>query len=389
MGKMVLITVASVSLTGALMLLNMKQSTTAAERQIHQYRGKQDARNAARAGYARIRRYVWERWSQGEIVFEDTLGGTYAGGTYEARVVSTDTAGRAEAEVTVDGRFAQTRPPQSHAIDVVFSTPTQASVPKALQYAMMSDGSLQLSGNATIESDSGHVNSDVHTNQNLAVSGAPNSVEGFGTYSGSKVFSPPGSESSIFDPNTNPDGDTAVRQSAEIDVPTFNPDDYEADAHQRTGTVNWTGTEVVDFTTLGAGVGTEENPAIWYVDGGLNVSGSVEVRGYGVMVVTGSINVSGGAATSQAATPPGWLGLYADGSINMSGNTQIHGQLFANGSVSVSGTPEIHGSVTSGGTIQMSGTPDLSYRRADPALTQPIWGGSQVEELEVAAYSEW
>lgn len=371
------------------MLMSMKRSTTAAERQIYQYRAKEQARRAAGAGYVRSQRHVWEKWSQGEFEFEDTLTGAYESGTYEARVVGEDTTTRAEAEVEVVGRFDQTNPGQSHTLDATFSTPTLAAVPKALQYAIMADGDLELNGTALIESDSSHVNADVHTNRGLEVSGLPNAVDGFGTYTGSKSFSPIGSESSIFSPNANPEGESAVQQSGEVEVPSFDPAEHAGDADQSTSTVDWDGTEVVDFSSLGSDAGTEDNPAIWYVDGDLNVSGSVEVQGYGIMVVTGSITVSGGAATSQASSPAGWMGLYADGDIDISDNTEIHGQLFANGDVSISGTPEIHGSVTSRGRTTVNGTPDLDYRRADPALTQPIWGGSEATGLQVDAYSEW
>lgn len=389
MGKLILIAVTAASLTGAIMLHSMHGSTTAAEREINKYRSKEHARNAAKAAYARAKRYVWSKWSTGQIEFEETLAGTYEPATYEAEIVSRDTANRARADITITGQFDHVRVGNTHEIDAVFESPTLGSVPKALQYAIMTDGSLDLSGTMSITSDSAALNADVHTNQELGISGAPNSVDGFGTYTGSKAFSPPWAESTIFQPNTNPDGESSVQQTGAVDVPSFNPADYTSKAHKTTGDIDWSGTKVVDFTTLGPGLGTEQNPAIWYVNGDVDISGAVTVKGYGLFVVTGAVHISGGATTSQASVPPGWMGLYADGDINISGNTQIHGQLFNNGNVSISGTPHIYGNVTSGGETSVSGTPDLVYKPADPALTTPIWGGNKVTGLMVDAYTEW
>ena len=237
--------------------------------------------------------------------------------------------------------------------------------PPAFNYAVYSNGNLQLSGNAEIQSENDAWNANVHTNGNMQLSGNPE-IEGFVTYV--NQFQQSGNPE--IQPNQNPDNLPVTSQISQVPVPTFNPDDYKSIATQTyTGNFNKSNGTVT--------LGTAQNPAIIYVGGNLNWSGNVTVTGYGIIVVKGNSQMSGNVTFQTQDPNKSTFSLYTVGNIQMSGNSDIYGQYLSLANIQMSGNGELKGSLAAGGQVQMSGNGEVEYIPANASLTAPIFGNGQ------------
>ncbi len=237
--------------------------------------------------------------------------------------------------------------------------------PPAFNYAVYSNGNLQLSGNAEIQSENDAWNANVHTNGNMQLSGNPE-IEGFVTYV--NQFQQSGNPE--IQPNQNPDNLPVTSQISQVPVPTFNPDDYMSIATQTyTGNFNKSSGTVT--------LGTAQNPAIIYVGGNLNWSGNVTVTGYGIIVVKGNSQMSGNVTFQTQDPNKSTFSLYTVGNIQMSGNSDMYGQYLSLANIQMSGNGELKGSLAAGGQVQMSGNGEVEYIPANASLTAPIFGNGQ------------
>lgn len=237
--------------------------------------------------------------------------------------------------------------------------------PPAFNYAVYSNGDLQLSGNAEIQSENDAWNANVHTNGNMQLSGNPE-IEGFVTYVNN--YSQSGHPE--IQPNLNPNNLPVTSQVSSVPVPTFNPDDYQSIATQTyTGNFNKSSGTVT--------LGTAQNPAIVYVGGNLNWSGNVTVTGYGIIVVKGNSQMSGNVTFQTQDPNKSTFSLYTVGNIQMSGNSDMYGQYLSLANIQMSGNGELKGSLAAGGQVQLSGNGEIEYIPANAALTAPIFGNGQ------------
>lgn len=238
--------------------------------------------------------------------------------------------------------------------------------PPAFQYAVFSNGNLQLSGNTSIESENHAYNANVHSNGNVQLSGNPE-VTGFVTYSGQ--YSQSGHPQ--ITPNQNPNNLPVKSQTSQVQVPTFNPADYQGIAQQTyPGNFNIAGNQTVTL-------GTAQSPKIIYVGGNLNWSGNVTITGYGIIVVQGNSQISGNVHFQTVDQNQSTFGLYTVGNIQMSGNSDMYGQYLSLHNIQVSGNGEIKGSLAAGDQVQMSGNGEVEYVPANADLTSPIFGSGQ------------
>lgn len=238
--------------------------------------------------------------------------------------------------------------------------------PPAFNYAVFSNGNLQLSGNADIQAENHAWNANVHTNGNMQLSGNPE-IDGFVTYVNN--FSQSGHPQ--IQPNQNPNHLPVTSQISPVQVPTFNPDNYISIAQQTYyGDFNLNGNQSVTL-------GTAQNPKIIYVGGNLNWSGNVTVTGYGIIVVKGNAQMSGNVTFQTQDPNKSTFSLYTVGNIQMSGNSDMYGQYLSLANIQMSGNGELKGTLAAGGQVQMSGNGEIEYVPANASLTSPIFGSGQ------------
>ncbi len=251
--------------------------------------------------------------------------------------------------------------------------------PPAFRYAVFSNGNLQLSGNTEIQSANEAYNANVHSNGSVQLSGNPE-IEGFVTYV--NQYSQSGRPQ--IQPNQNPNNLPVTNQISAVQVPTFNPDNYQSIAQQTyNGNFNLSGNNNVTL-------GTAQNPKIIYVGGNLNWSGNVTVSGYGIIVVKGNAQISGNVNFQTHEPDKSTFSLYTVGNIQMSGNSDMYGQYLSLNNIQISGNGEIKGSLAAGGQVQMSGNGEIEYIPANANLTAPIFGNGQqsTRPLKPSSYYE-
>ncbi len=268
-------------------------------------------------------------------------------------------------------------------------------------------------------------NVNLHTNGMLAVLGKAQ-VEGFGTYVKRKMcFTCDG-----FLPNDDINGPAPnVYGVSPLDIPTVEVPDYEAGAtYIHKGDLSWTGSQVIDFTDFQGitGYGTLDKPFIWYVKGDLSVKDAkVTMLGYAVIYVEGYMDVTGAAyiytSVPNGVTPPSstytdpnvdnmrsfiaanmskgtTVGFYVGGTkegwlhshgIHVHAKGVITGQLYARGPVHVHDDATFIGSIVSRSGMHIHGRNVHWYVKADVKTLPPDIQPNNLQQTELAAYTEW
>jgi hypothetical protein len=245
-----------------------------------------------------------------------------------------------------------------------------------MDYALLTGSSLSMSGNISIVPAPGYAgNADVQVNGNVSVSGNASSVNGFLTYSGTAS----GKLSNIVSPVINPNGNPAYSQDQPVTVPTFNPSDFTSIA-----TTVYPGNHTFNGPVA---LGTKTNPAIIIVNGNLNLS-SATFTGYGAILVTGNVSLSGGNTLTTNDPQGSALGLYIVGNLSMSGNSEIDANIIALGTISMSGTPTIIGNLVTPSPVSFSGTANIEYKPPVSAITLPFWNTAAARPADIRYYLE-
>lgn len=257
---------------------------------------------------------------------------------------------------------------------------TEPELPPQFKYAVSSQGKLSLGGNSKVVDDGDPtLNADVFVTD-LALAGNAN-IKGFVSYTSS--FS--GNTSKIT-PNSNPSGLPVTSHVSSISVPTFKAEDHLSKA-----TVKYFSDVTVKNNTLT--LGTKANPAIVYISGNLKLQANSKINGYGMIIVTGNVEMNGNTTFGTNDPNVSSLGIYANGNITASGNNTYYGQMYANGNIELSGNASIHGSVSAKGNIEMSGNNTIAYKKGNVDLTEEIWettggGGNSIERVARRLYYE-
>jgi hypothetical protein len=245
-----------------------------------------------------------------------------------------------------------------------FHAPTSSSIPTFMDYALLTGSSLSMSGNISIVPDCKYSgNANVQANSNVSVSGCSANIGGFLTYTGSES----GDLSGIVTPIVNPNGLSAYSQGPAVTIPTFSPNNYSNIA-----TTTYTGNKTLSGAVT---LGTKTNPAIIIIQGNLTLS-SATFTGYGAILVTGNVALSGGNKLTTIDPQGSALGLYIAGNLAMSGNSEIDANMLVLGTVSMSGTPNIIGNIISQNPIALSGNVQLDYKPPVSSITQPFWSAA-------------
>lgn len=386
MGKGLLLVVAACCLTGAFSLYSLQRGKVMAQKEISTYQKKALAREAALWAYQRGYRWTQDQWEKSRYIFTDTLTGRYQGGAYTVRIQSSKMDNRLTADIVAEGLYSS----QTHQVDASISSEVGPKVPPFLRFALMSDQDLNLNGNALVTHNDPDKNANVHTNGALLIDGRTNQIQGFGTYAKSKTISPSGAEADIFKPKNNPYNRSLTKEVSPTEVTPLDAPTYRDSAHKVTsGDLSFSGGELIDFTVLSGALGTEEDPAIWYVAGDFLMSGNSTLKGHGIFIVEDSVKIAGTTATEKDLLLPGKMAIYTAGQILVEGGASLDAHFFANQDIYFDGKSEVRGSVAAGGFTFLNGTPDLYYQSIDVSLTLPVWPYTGIEDIILEDYKEW
>ncbi len=337
------------------------------------------AREAAKTGFALARQDMAEE-EEASLITGDLPDGSY-------RSVLSKAGSRYRIE-------SQGRMNDSRSMPIVWKiyaeyernpTATATDVPPFLDYALLSNGGLELAGSpdVALAAFADAENANVHTNGTLKVTGNNVKVSGFGTHAKGASSNPDGALESSFSPVENELDRSSVFEVSEIEIPQFSVDAY----------IDNVVPDMVSGPTTLSGEynlgGTREDPYVWVINGDLEATGGTVLNGYVMFMVEGNINMSGNVSAGMAAegSTESTMAFYASGNVNFSGNVDIYGQFFADGDYKVTGTPTIYGTVTTRGTAQLQGTPNMNYVKASPALAQ-IWNNGDPELYTLVSYHE-
>ena len=237
-------------------------------------------------------------------------------------------------------------------------------------------------GNMSVLSEDSSVNADVYTNEYFSPRNTSN-IPGFLYHAGTMTTDQQVRNQAIFQPNDNPDGLYSTQSIDPFVIPRFEPADYLDKATRVTPS------QLTLENTVA--LGTQDNPAVWYVDGNLTVGSSrVVLEGYGIFIVNGSLNVTNQFEVRDSSPQGNSVAFYVRDDININNEVDLAGQFFANGTINLSARSTITGSLTAGG-IQFGRTTALRYRSPRSWQTEPLFGPSPGSRLQLTpvAYRAW
>lgn len=388
MGKLAIILVSAFTVISALYSVTVQGGRLATDERVAEHQYETLARNAALLAFERGKQQVIDDFSN-----TASISGTTEAGTYAAALTVT---GPDRVAITATGTVASPEGPVEHK---VFATVKRELVagelpedaPDYLDYSLLVEENLALSGDIDVAvyaqgDEDNQLNSNMHTNGNLLVSGNSSSVQGFGTYVGFAAGNPPSALARTFRPNYNPADAASTQRVERIDIPPFDMGTFSTNAtidETTSGDVTLSGT--VD---LG---GTREDPYIWHINGNLTATGNTRISGYVIFLVENDITFRGNTAvgdTGYDASDESSIAFYAGDDVILAGTSETAGQIYAADDVEFRGTATVYGTVTSRGQAVISGTPNLYYRKASPALSINFEPPPMKMVYTLASYSE-
>ena len=362
MGKAALIAIASFAAMSTLYTSNSKSGMLRASERVANLQYETIARSAAVNGFNLARQALAEafasrsfkgQFNRANYGVEISVSGNRAVVVSDADV---NNASGSESGYRIRAEFERSTLPPRMA----------EAVPSFMDYAVISDEDLRISGNAgaaVVYASGSDLNANFHTNGDLRVDGKGTKVvEGYGTYAGSARGK---HRDSKFEPRIGDDDPTHL--ASEVDIPAFEVAEYATFATRTTASTSVSG--------LVKG-GSREQPLIWLVNGDLDV-GELVVNGYVLFLVKDDIDIVGNAqvgASGYVAKDESSVAFYAGGEIDIRGDSEVWGQLYAQESFEIGGNARLYGSVTTLGSARIEGDPTFYYREASPALTT-IWNG--------------
>jgi hypothetical protein len=249
---------------------------------------------------------------------------------------------------------------ETFTIRAVVEIPSDYVRPPGLGYGIISDQSMDLTGNVKImDYNNPTINANIHTNHDLNFGGS-SKVEGYGSYSENCPSA--GGATGCFAPNVLTGG-PLVSKVSPVAIPEIDPSKWEALATRK----------FYSSTTINSNMalGTKENPEIIYVRGDLKLNG--QMTGYGVFLVTGDLTINGGARVTAIDPSGNNLGILVGGNAKINGTSDIDATLLIAGDAKINGTTSIVGSIIAKGEIDFAGTADIFYNPLHNAVAKKIW----------------
>ena len=378
MGKMLIIIIIALAAITGLVSVNMMKSDANMLVNSVDERSRLQAKEIAKSGIELGIKKIYEDTTWNDGISRLSIGS----GVLDLTVTNSTSlypsgpsAGTFGRELTSTGTVSG----QTYTIRTIINIPTTPGTPPFLDYALASDGDLQLLGTVDVLDVQGGatgVNSNIHTNSDLYVQGNT-TVTGYGTYSGNSYLNP-SEPSRFFHPYDVEAGQSLVAESDPVSIPAYNPTDYRDAATQIiSGSTIFTGSETL---------GSEESPEIIFVDGNITISGNF--TGWAVFICTGSVTITGNISLDAESPLSNQLGIIAAGDIDIGGNVDVEAQLFAGGNIEFNGNNELYGIATAKGQIDFRGNVNVRYRQASNNLTGPIWDYADVLRPVIVSYLE-
>jgi len=253
-------------------------------------------------------------------------------------------------------------------------------LPPFMKYAVFSGSNMTLNGGVTITHAGNNLNANVHVNGNFRMNGN-NSIDGFLTYTGFASSNPPQALINRINPISNPENLPKHYQTSQINIPTFDPDQYLSRATDiYYGNKTFTGN-----ITLG----TKENPKIIFVTGDLIINGSV--TGYGLFISKGNTIINGNVTINGPDPNVSNIGIYSGGDLIANGNVTLNAQIFSNKNTILNGNVKVYGNVVSRQQVNFNGNVDIYYKPANEFLTKPVWGAgteNNIVQVKMVHYYE-
>ncbi|MDX1429949.1 MAG: hypothetical protein R3282_06660, partial [Rhodothermales bacterium] len=222
MGKVAVIALVAFSISGAYYTLDRNQQTLETEARISDHQYEVLAREAALTGFSLARQRLADSYTAWEY------SGEAQSGDYEVTITVNGDLARVVSVGTVMGTEGL---PLSYRVIAEFDGKTgvqyQPEAPEFLQYALISEQSINLGGSVSshvyLQGEEGsELNANIHTNSDLSINGNRVAVEGFGTYYGTASASPARALETSFEPNYQPvEGPTSYQVSEKVEMPNY------------------------------------------------------------------------------------------------------------------------------------------------------------------------
>ena len=426
MGTYAYILVAAFLLTGSMVLLNQGQDTKRTDIDLGRIHMKQDARDAAVSGLnVTIRNLAEDQdpW----VVASDYAVPAYQYGdpaaTYETVVTIVDAVGGDTVDVVSTGTKVYSNRSggsgdTTHVIQARIARGyLNGAIPPGFRSALMSDNTMLIHGDMTVNALLPGVNADIHTNGTLDTRGNSFSIEGMGTYTTGRRINRQQEDNFVPDNDWNGAG-LNVFQRDSIEIPVWEYADFVADA---TAEGYFSSSPLVvdgDYLTannittidafaeqvLGLPAGnygdTYDNPLLVMVDNTITFDNAVYLDGYVQFGSTGQIDVlthgsDDGLFMSYDLDYPNQIarthvGIFTKGDIRIEGNATIVATLYSEASITyLGGTHLIGGQVAKATTFQGGGTVNIDWVGPGPGLEEYFEPYDEPIGPVIVAYAEW
>lgn len=375
MGKMLVLLVAVVTIVIGISTKDMFFSNTAmVNTSVEQYKRIQ-AKNIAKSGieFAIKQLSADSLWNGVDYRGLD-IGAVKIGvAKTNSRYPSAPSTGEKGYEITSIGMVDST----TAQIQAVVQFPPSLAPPPALDYALASDDDMYLSGSFMVgtEGDSSH-NANIHTNKGINIDGST-LVKGYATYHTTATCKNP---DKYFDPYVPLPGKDYIEFHEKVPFP-----EYDIDVLKTYATITLEGNQKF---TAGYSLGTEENPAIVFVNGDLELAG--HFSGFGYFIVSGDVSITGNTYIDAEGDNAllNKVGIYAGHNMKFTGGFTCHAQIYAENNLDFYGNAEIHGLAVAKGTIGGLGNPTIRYKPSNDNLVPPSWYVASDGEPVVVSYYE-
>lgn len=394
MGKAALIAITGFVVMGAVYSLNANRSALATDERVADYQYETLAKNAAQVAHSRAEQLLSEQALLDTFV-GDSFSGEYGGIPYDGEITWTsadDVTIETEA-IATDGQGNEV-PYQiisKYKKEMIESEGISDEAPRWFQPAFTADGNMNLGGNSDSDiyadgDEADKLNANMHTNSNFSI-GGNSDVRGFVTSTGTATV---GGNADV-EPNYNPSEADPIQEGvASVEIPEFNSAEYlekMGGADETFDSKEYNANE--DYYFEG---GTREDPHVIHVQGDLRISGNVEFSGYVMFIVDNYTKISGNVDMGTVDYDGGDesnIAIYTGGvtDIDVTGNTEIYGQIFASGGVNLAGNVDIYGNIATHGALNATGNASIYYRKPSPALTR-MWP-TEMPQISLVAHNEF
>lgn len=426
MGSYAYILVAALIMTGSVLLLGQHHDTNRANVELGLVQMKQEARNAAATGLSLTMRELardqdpWLVASNYEVG-PQTYGERSA--TYETVVTIVDTFTGDTLDVVATGTKVYTTKrgegrDTTHVIEARIARGIlENATPPAYRYAIISDNTLRIHGDLSVNALLPGMNADIHTNGVLDARGNSFLIEGMGSYTTGASVSGQQLDNFVPDNDWNGSADNVFERDS-VPIPDWDQDQFRSDA--QAGGFYSTDALVIDgdalatsgITTideyaeqvLGMPPGdyglTEDHPFLLMIDNTITFDNATYLSGFVQFGSTGEIDVLTHGAddgvflayTEDLENQVAYTnaGIFTTGSIRIEGNATIQATLYSEGSITyLGGTHLIGGQVAKETTFQGGGTIDIDWVSAGSGVTKYFDPYDEPIGPVIVAYAEW